>query len=308
MSQTSTTTDPIAQLRAAGSADKQTSTTSSRFGLRAFTSMLLSISFSALCISGIILFLTPRGRTANWTGWTLLGLDKHEWTSLHVNNSILFIAVAAIHLFLNWSVLMRYLSNKKVPGIHKKKELFVALCVAIVCVAGPIYSIPPFSSVMDLNEDVKDYWEQDTARGNAQPPVAHAEELTLAGLADQIFLTEEQVATALENKGFDVSNPYSTVFELALQQEMTPSEMFEVIREAYPESRGWGKIGSRPEGHEEGDSEAADHSERGSGFRGGQGQGRGQGGGGQGGGMGQGRGQGGGQGRGRGQGLGEGAW
>ncbi|QDU55703.1 DUF4405 domain-containing protein [Aeoliella mucimassa] len=291
MSQNTSTLSPIEQLRAAAGSGKPVTTTSKVFGLRAFTSMLLSVSFLVLCVSGIVLFLTPRGRVANWTGWTLLGLDKHEWSSLHVNNSILFIIMAATHLVLNWSVLMRYLKNKKVPGIHKWKELTVALGVAGLCVAGPIFSVPPFSSLMAFNDEVKDYWEQDNTSGSANPPVAHAEELTLAELADHIFLTSDQVSTALASNGYDVTNTSLTVAEIAEQKQQTPSELFDVIREEYPESRGWGRIGAKSEDHDTASfGEEAEHA---GGFGGGGGFGRGQG---QGGGRGPGRGMGGGQG------------
>ena len=279
-----------------------------RFGLRAFTSLLLAVSFIVLCVSGTVLFLTPRGRIANWTGWTLLGLDKNEWSSLHVNNGILFLVVAVIHLVLNWSVLLRYIRNSKVAGINKKKELAVALVIGVVCVWGPISGVPPFSSVMDLNEDIKDYWEQDTARGNAQPPVPHAEEMTLAELAEYIQLTADQVSAALAEEGYDVDDAELTIGQIAKQKQETPSQVFEVIRAHYPDTRGWGRIGAGNPDHGgagAGGFGGADAPQRGFG-RGPRGEtdslepgfGRGQG-------RGMGRGRGMGQGRGAGEGAGQ---
>lgn len=282
-----------------------TQTGKRQFGLRAFTSMLLAMSFTVMMVSGAVLFLTPRGRTANWTGWTMLGLDKHEWSSIHVNNSILFVALAVTHLVLNWSVLLNYLRKKKVPGVNKKKELAVALVVAAVCFAGPIFSVPPFSSVMSLNEDVKDYWEQDTVRNNVQPPVPHAEELTLAELAEHVGLTSEQLSTTLVAQGYEVSDAKLTIGQIADQKQATPSELFGAIRDEYPGSRGWGRIGATHDGE-------ASELGRGAGRQGGGdalGSGGGWGGGGGGGrGMGQGRGMGRGRGMGQGQGMGQGGW
>lgn len=275
-----------------------------RFSLRAFTSMLLAGSFAVLCTSGVVLFLTPRGRTANWTGWTMLGLDKQEWSSLHVNNSILFIVIAATHLVLNWPVLLRYLRNKKLARMDKKAELAVALSIAIVCVAGPIFGVPPFSSLMSLNEDVKNYWEQDTASASfqAQPPVPHAEELTLAELGEYIQLTPEQITLALMSEDYEVDELSQTLGQIAKQNQSTPSELFAAIRNQYPETRGWGRIGIRPtEQSEGGEANGAfvpgregKEDAHGPGF--GRGQGRGMG-------MGRGLGPGGGMGQGRGMGL-----
>ena len=213
-----------------------------RFGLRAFTSLLLSMSFLVLCASGVVLFLTPRGRTANWTGWTMLGLDKHEWAALHVNNSILFIVIAITHLVLNWSVLLSYIRKRRVAGINRKKELVGAFCLASLFVFGPIWSVPPFRAVMAFNEQVKDYWERDTALGNGRPPVPHAEELTMTELAEHIRLTPEQVSKALTEHGYDVSDGALTIGQIAEQKKNTPSQLFDTIRDAYPDSRGWGRI------------------------------------------------------------------
>ena len=97
-----------------------------RFSLRGFTSLLLTLAFAVMCFSGVMLFLTPRGRVANWTGWTLLGLGKHDWGAVHVNNSVLFIVIAMVHLVLNWSVFVRYIKSKTVAGLKLNKELALA--------------------------------------------------------------------------------------------------------------------------------------------------------------------------------------
>ena len=48
-----------------------------KFRTKGFVSLLLALTFLVASFSGVILYLTPRGRVANWTGWTMLGLDKH---------------------------------------------------------------------------------------------------------------------------------------------------------------------------------------------------------------------------------------
>jgi hypothetical protein len=284
------------------------------FSLRGFTSLLLTIAFVAMCFSGVMLFLTPRGRVANWTDWSLLGLGKHEWGAVHINNSVLFVVIAATHLVLNWSIFVRYLKNKAVAGLNMKKELALASLVAAAFLAGPIYSVPPFSSLMALNEDIKNYWEQHAE----QPPVPHAEEMTLTELAGHVHLTVEQVSSALADKGFQVTQANLTVGEVGQQKGVAPSVVFAAIQEQYPESRGWGRVrgtDGRGGGCDEsesgqcsdqkanacsdGDGEA--HQGPGQGRGGGWGQGRGMG---MGRGMGRGMGMGGGTGMGRGMGGG----
>jgi len=49
----------------------------SNFQLRAMISVLLALAFPALLVSGLVLFVSPPGRVANWTDWRLFGLSKH---------------------------------------------------------------------------------------------------------------------------------------------------------------------------------------------------------------------------------------
>jgi len=276
-------TQPLSQTSSAAEVSDQKNASPSRqpkrFSLRGFTSLLLSLAFLAICVSGTMLFFTPRGRTANWTDWTLLGLDKHQWGSVHVNNSILFVAIAVIHLLLNWSVLMRYIKKKTTAGVNMKKELALAGVLAAVCVAGPIWGVPPFSTLMALNEDIKNYWDANAA----QPPVPHAEELTLAELASTVSLSTEQVTTALQEAGYDVSDRGQTIGHIGQQKGVAPNAVFDEIRQRFPNTRGWGRVGGGRGAGGHGASAASpgreDHPEgRAMGQGGGRGQGQGSGG------------------------------
>ena len=257
-----------------------------RFSLRGFTSLLLSFSFLAMCLSGAMLFLTPRGRTANWTDWSLVGLDKHQWGSVHVNNSVVFVAIAVLHLVLNWSVFMRYIKKKAATGLNMKKEMALAVVLAAVVVAGPIWGVPPFSTLMAVNEDIKNYWDQNAQ----QPPVPHAEELTLAELANTIKLSVEQVSTALKDEGYDVEDAEQTIGQIGQQKGVAPSAVFDAIRDRHPNTRGWGRVnGQAGGGHgpsAAGSGNGTDHGSQGGKRGGASGNGR------QGGGPGKGRGQG----------------
>ena len=188
------------------------------FSMRGFTSLLLTLSFLVMVVAGIMLFLTPRGRVANWTDWTLLGLGKEQWGAVHIMNSILFVIIAGLHLYLNWSVFLGYLRKKAVAGLHMKRELAVATAVAILLVVGAIASVPPFSSIMALNDDIKDYWEVRAA----QAPVPHAEQLTLVEFAGHINLSLDELTEALQEEGFTVGNSELTVGEVGRQKGVAP--------------------------------------------------------------------------------------
>jgi hypothetical protein len=226
----------------AGTPDAPTEAARRSFNMRGFTSLLLTLSFMVMVFSGVMLFLTPRGRVANWTDWTLLGLGKHQWGAVHIVNSLCFVGVAALHLYLNWSLFVSYLKKRAVAGLHMKRELAVATVVCVLLLVGTIASVPPFSSIMALQEDIKDYWEVRTA----QAPVAHAEELTLSEFSDQIDLPLDELMGTLRKEGFAADSGELTVGELGRQKGVAPNAVFVAIQKHHPgagagKGPGWGR-------------------------------------------------------------------
>ncbi|MFC1596754.1 DUF4405 domain-containing protein [Planctomycetota bacterium] len=203
-----------------------------RFSTRGFTSLLLTLSMMVMFFAGVMLYLTPRGRVANWTDWTLIGLGKEQWAALHMNASLLFVTVAVLHLILNWSMFFGYLKKKTVAGLNMKKELMLATVIALVCVAGTISNLPPFSSVAALNEEIKDYWELRAARA----PVPHADELTLEEFAGQVNLAVDDLTAVLHKEGFDASDTHRTVGELGRQKGVAPSAVLAAVQKHHPEA------------------------------------------------------------------------
>lgn len=45
---------------------------------RQLTSFIITFAFVVIAISGVILYIVPPGRVANWTNWQLLGLGKEQ--------------------------------------------------------------------------------------------------------------------------------------------------------------------------------------------------------------------------------------
>jgi hypothetical protein len=272
-----------------------------------------------MAFSGAILFFTPRGRVANWTDWTMLGLGKEEWGALHINNSILFLLVAVLHIYLNWTMLWGYVKKRASMAVNLKWELAAAAVITVVVLAGTMYGLPPFSTIMAWQRDIKDYWEGRTARA----PVPHAEEYTLQEFAEVINVSMEDTADALEKEGFQVQGPTQTVGQLAEQKNVAPNDVLAAIEKHFPtagafpgQGRGMGRgrgmgagggagYGPRHEGDvapDTGHSEdAAGEHDAGHGEMAGMGPGQGLG---RGGGPGMGRGQGRGMGLGGGRGMG----
>ena len=82
------------------------------FKTKAFTSFAITWTFLVSGLAGLILYISPKGRIANWNVWTMIGLEKDQWAAIHTVMSFLFLILAIIHLFVfNWPVFMAYLNG-----------------------------------------------------------------------------------------------------------------------------------------------------------------------------------------------------
>ena len=229
--------------------DREVTGMERKFNTRGFTTFLVSLSFLLLAVSGVILYVTPRGRTANWTGWTMLGLSKHEWGALHITVALLFLTLAALHLYFNWRVFLRYFRTKVEEGLCLKRELAAAVVLGALFVGGTLGGLPPFQTLVDLNEDVKNHWE----RTSVAAPVAHAEDLDLDAFARTIDKPLDEVVATLRAKGFDVPDETASVGKVAARNRVAPNALYEAVGGSAPDHSpgndrhaaggfGWGRL------------------------------------------------------------------
>ena len=139
------------------------------FQKRGFMSLLLTLSFLVATVSGIVLYLTPRGRTANWTDWSMLTLSKQEWSAIHINTCLLLLIVAALHLSLNWAVFQSYMKKMVASGLQLKQETLLAVLFTVLVTAGAYLNLPPFSSVTATRYRIMAYWDRQEGSGAGVP-------------------------------------------------------------------------------------------------------------------------------------------
>ena len=210
-----------------------------RIRWQGFTSLLVAITFLAMGFSGVILYLTPKGRVAHWTGWTMLGLGKEEWAGVHMNFALLFLIAAGFHWFFNWNMFWGYIKKKKARRPNFVTEMAIAAVIAVFCLAGTVYLVPPLSMVVDGREQMETYWEVRSPR----PPAPHAEEFKLKRFANAIGLEFDVVKKTLEEEGYTVPNRHITVRQLAEQKEGgVPSDVLAAVQRHYPSA------GTKPPG------------------------------------------------------------
>jgi hypothetical protein len=206
-----------------------------RFTWRSLTSVLIAGAFAILVLSGVILFVSPPGRIANWTNWAIFGLRKHDWIGLHVWFSVLFLLPAVVHLVFNWRPMLNNFKDRMTRRVGFRWEWLVALAICGGVYAGTRAGVPPFSSLLAFNERVKESWDQPRERA----PIPHAELLTLAELAQKAGLEMASVTNRLQAKGITAFSANVVVQELADKNRRSAQQIYEMIL-AEPAQRGAG--------------------------------------------------------------------
>jgi hypothetical protein len=228
---------------------KMSNDTKKRFKWRSFISVLTALSFIGMAFTGVILFVVPPGRVANWTGWTLLGLTKHEWIGLHDWFSIIFVVASIIHLYLNWKPFVSYFKSKATKAFALRGEWAAALVVCVFVFVGTLGDIRPFSSLLAWNESIKHSWESPQQRA----PIPHAELMSLDELAKQVQgVSLETMLGNLKAEGIEVESTDIVLGELAEAYNMTPIRLYNIALGQAGPGRGQGGGGQCAENEEGG--------------------------------------------------------
>lgn len=193
-----------------------------QFKIRPFTAMMMLWSFILETISGIVLYVVPPGRVANWTNWKLWGLTKHGWGAVHTILGYVFLIFALLHIYFNWKSILSYIKRKIRGGLRMRTEMTVSLVVTLLITGLTIASIPPFSSIMDLGELLRNSWEDN----RSQPFVAHAELLTLHEFTRLVDIPLDEALRILQEKGVEVDDPEAEVADIADKNSISPAQIY----------------------------------------------------------------------------------
>ena len=198
---------------------------------KGLTSYISFVSFMIMLVTGIVLYFEPQGRVAYWTHWSFLGLTKSGWDNIHITSSVLFTIAAVYHLVLNWRVFISYLREKAGQALRPKAELVISLAVGLLLVAGTIYNVPPFGSIVDLSGNLKAMWVKSPSQ---EPPYGHAELSKLRVLAKKTGIDPEAAIVALKERGIEVSGGDEVFEDIARHNGMSPMELFGLISYLVP--------------------------------------------------------------------------
>ena len=188
---------------------------------RRVTALTAFLTFSVMLISSFVLYIAPQGRIAYWANWTLGELDKEQWGAIHINTGIVFLLSLLFHIYINWRAIKTYLKTRDKKLKFFTKEFNLALLITIVCVLGTYIKIPPFSSILTLNEILKDA----SAQTYGEPPYGHAEQSTLQAYCKKMDLDLQPSIEKLTAAGYTIADSKLQIKEIAKQNNVSPQQL-----------------------------------------------------------------------------------
>ena len=195
---------------------------------RSLTAFLVTWAFVVLTFTGIILYIVPQGRIANWVHWSLFGMSKDQWGWVHMMFGGVFIITGFLHLYYNWKPFKKYFADRVRGHFEPKQEVFIATALTVVIFTISALNIPPASWVIELNSAVKDSW---VISPELEPPYGHAEEGTLGGIARKLRLDIDKMTKQLDEANIIYSGKEDTLDSIARANETTPMAVYEMIKD-----------------------------------------------------------------------------
>lgn len=198
-----------------------------KFSWRRYISIGLALSFILILLSGVVLYIAPKGSIARWTQWGFLGLERAQWETQHTIFSYLFAAFGLVHLFyLNWKAFLSYLRRKIVRKEKRKVELYYAMATILLIFILTHLEVRPVYSVMELGNRISSSWEERIGR----PPVSGVEDLTIDKLASDYFKTDtEEILDQLKAAGYSARNSEQSLREIASDNDVGIMVIFNSI-------------------------------------------------------------------------------
>jgi len=202
-----------------------------KFCWRSFISLGLFIALLMMLVSGVILYISPPGRVANWTDWRMIGLTKRGWQNQHTIFGFAFVLLSLFHLFfINWKAFLCYLKLKSSEGFTRPAELVAITFIALIFAIGTHVDMPPFSEIITFGDAITNSWE----RREQQAPVPHAELMTLIQLAEQpgLGVDPDLLVNKLQKAGVNVTSKNQTLADIATMNGKSAEEVYAVIAPA----------------------------------------------------------------------------
>lgn len=193
--------------------------------LKKITSLTMLLAMLVMSYTGIMLFIAPPGRIANWATWDILGLTKEQYAQIHTTFMVLFIIMTILHVFYNWKPITSYMKNKAKEMIVFTQDMIVAVILTLLFLIGTIFGIAPFSTFLDFGDSVKNSWEK--SYGTA--PYSHAELSSLKMFCSKLGFDLKKSEEILTKNSITFESSQS-LSQIAEENKISPQFIYNLLK------------------------------------------------------------------------------
>ena len=193
--------------------------------LKKITSLVMLWAMIMMTYTGIILYIAPHGRVANWSNWELFGWDKDQFAQIHTTFMALFIVTTILHIYYNFKPMVSYMKNTMKKLVFFTKEMIVALSITGLFITGTLLEVPPFSTFLEFGDGIKESW----AKKSDEPPYGHAEESTLKDFSQKTGYALKDVQRVLKEHNISAKDS-QTLEDIARVEQKPAKYIFSLIQ------------------------------------------------------------------------------
>jgi predicted DNA-binding protein YlxM (UPF0122 family) len=199
--------------------------------LKKITSLTMLLAMFTMTFTGIILFITPPGRVANWANWELFGISKELYGQIHSSFMVLFILATILHIYYNWKPLISYMKNEARQFILFTKDMIIASILFLIFLFGTIYQVSPFSNFLNFGDDIKNSWEKEYGTS----PYSHAELSSLKSFTKKLNYDFEISKNILTTNNITFEEEQS-LSQIAKTNSVSPKFIYDLLRKNFEKS------------------------------------------------------------------------
>jgi predicted DNA-binding protein YlxM (UPF0122 family) len=196
--------------------------------LKKITSLTMLLAMFTMTFTGIILFITPPGRVANWANWELFGISKELYGQIHSSFMVLFIIATILHVYYNWKPLISYMKNEARQFVLFTKDMIIASILFLIFLFGTIYQISPFSNFLNFGDDIKSSWEKEYGTS----PYSHAELSSLKSFTKKLNYDLETSKNILTSNNIAFEDEQS-LSQIAKTNSISPKFIYDILRKNF---------------------------------------------------------------------------
>lgn len=199
---------------------------------RGFISVTLLLQSLVVAVSGVVRYASPRGREAHWVDWRVWGLDKDQWSSIHMVSGLVFLVLFAVHLVYNWTPMLKYLCLKGKSLRYRGWESAAGVVLTLVLLGLTVADVSPVNALFIQSERLKDAYAASIERA----PWPHAEEASVETICNRFEIPLEEALALLKEKGLPVLNSTETLASVGRRHGTSAMNVFRVVRQLAPAS------------------------------------------------------------------------